>query len=525
MRLQSATGVENLTYGYDPVGNTTSISSATFGYNALNMMTSATIGSLQTQYGYDGEGRRVVKAGPTQTRYYVYGDQSKPIAEYAFDGTTVSLVREYIYLSDSLIASVGLAGETPPALSVALSNPLTGDQAALGDPITFAALPQTPGVAVSRVDFYGNGVWLGSAANAPYTITRSDLPGGTWSILARVVTVAGDVATSTPVSLTVVNVGRVTGITVSPNPIHKNQTGTITVTGNAYACGAVLISYGDGDGHTQPLVAPLATSPYVETHPWTTAGTMTVTAAGQGNCHGTATVTLVVDAPTPTVAWTAPANQAVITTGTPIGLTATASEPGGAISRVEFYSGTGLIGTATAAPYSFTWNGAPSGVYSLTAKAIDVGGSSVTTSPVSLTVRDVESVEVNPVAPTAGGGALVTVHGSTTCGAVMVNYGDGDVITYAISSLPITTYHSWATAGPKTVTAAGQGGCTGAPSLTVAVLAPPIVTLTAPSADTYTTPATITLAATASSSNGSITNVQFFSNGTWLQTATSAPYT
>ena len=73
----------------------------------------------------------------------------------------------------------------------------------------------------------------------------------------------------------------------------------------------------------------------------------------------------------PTVALTAPANGTSYTAPAAIALTASASDPEGQLSKVEFYSGTTLLGTDTTSPYAFTWSSVAAGTYSLTAVAYD----------------------------------------------------------------------------------------------------------------------------------------------------------
>jgi regulation of enolase protein 1 (concanavalin A-like superfamily) len=70
-----------------------------------------------------------------------------------------------------------------------------------------------------------------------------------------------------------------------------------------------------------------------------------------------------------------------------IALTATASDPENQLARVEFYAGTTLLGTDSAAPYAFTWSGAPAGTYALRAVAYDAQGASASSSTISITVR------------------------------------------------------------------------------------------------------------------------------------------
>ncbi len=75
--------------------------------------------------------------------------------------------------------------------------------------------------------------------------------------------------------------------------------------------------------------------------------------------------------PPNTVAVTAPANNAVFALGAPIPLQASATDADGAVSRVEYFAGTNKLGQATSPPYNFTWNNAPAGVHSVTARAVD----------------------------------------------------------------------------------------------------------------------------------------------------------
>ena len=74
--------------------------------------------------------------------------------------------------------------------------------------------------------------------------------------------------------------------------------------------------------------------------------------------------------------------------GVDITLTANASDPGGSVSKVEFYRGTTLIGTDTSGPYGAVWVSAQKGTYALTAKATDNSGLSTTSTVVSITVTN-----------------------------------------------------------------------------------------------------------------------------------------
>jgi hypothetical protein len=98
----------------------------------------------------------------------------------------------------------------------------------------------------------------------------------------------------------------------------------------------------------------------------------------------------------PTVTLTSPASGATFTAPATIALAANASDPDGAIARVDFYSGTSLLGTDSASPFSYNWSGPPAGSYSLTAMAYDTAGMSATSPSVSISVGTPP-----PAAPTA----------------------------------------------------------------------------------------------------------------------------
>ncbi|WP_375746422.1 S8 family serine peptidase [Corallococcus interemptor] len=93
------------------------------------------------------------------------------------------------------------------------------------------------------------------------------------------------------------------------------------------------------------------------------------------------------DTTPPTTSITSPAGGATLS-GT-ASLSASATDNVG-VSRVEFYAGTTLLGTATASPYSISWNTATvaNGTYALTTKAYDAANNVGTSSTVSVTVNN-----------------------------------------------------------------------------------------------------------------------------------------
>ena len=88
----------------------------------------------------------------------------------------------------------------------------------------------------------------------------------------------------------------------------------------------------------------------------------------------------------PTVSLTSPAASASFNAPATITLSATAADTDGTISKVEFYNGAELLGTATSSPYNFSWEQVAVGTYSLTAKATANGGLATNSAAVSITV-------------------------------------------------------------------------------------------------------------------------------------------
>jgi subtilisin family serine protease len=318
-----------------------------------------------------------------------------------------------------------------------------------------------------------------------------------------------------------------------------------------------------------------------------------------------------VNAP-PSVQLTAPANGASYTSPASIALAATAGDPDGTVAQVAFYAGQTLIGTDTAAPYTFSWTNVAPGTYTLTAVATDNLGATTTSTAVSVQV-------IAPPSPTPFSGQPATIPGQIelenfdnggegvayhdlTSGNTGGQYRQTDVDIEATGDAGGGYDVGWVAAGEwlkyttsvtttgsykleLRVATTGTGGifhlevdgadATGALILpgtggwqtwrTIALdgipltagvhvlrlafdangttgwvgnfnwmrwspsapgNAPPSIQITAPNdGASYTPPATLNLAATATDSDGTITQVAFYAGSTLLGIDTAAPYT
>ncbi|GGS06061.1 cellulose 1,4-beta-cellobiosidase [Micromonospora fulviviridis] len=191
-----------------------------------------------------------------------------------------------------------------------------------------------------------------------------------------------------------------------------------------------------------------------------------------------------------------PANQPpTVSLGVPAGpfeapadvpLTATASDPDGTISKVEFYRNGLLVNTDTSAPYGYTLEDLPAGSYTVQAKAYDnangigVAEKSFTVNPASgpVLVATPSGVSVNE-----GGTSSVkfTLSAAPTANVpvTLAVAGDSDV-TVSPSTLTLTP-SNWNTGVSATVAAAEDADTTGGTATITASAtgyAPVVVTAT-----------------------------------------------
>ncbi len=146
------------------------------------------------------------------------------------------------------------------------------------------------------------------------------------------------------------------------------------------------VVYGDvvTVAYTKPATNPLQT----------TAGGQVTSMSAQSvvnNCT-------VPDNQPPVVSLSSPTKSSSYIAPATITIDATASDPDGSISKVEFYQGTVKIGERTSLPYSFTWKEVPEGNYLITAVATDNYNLKATSIAVSVVVeKSADATNMLPV--------------------------------------------------------------------------------------------------------------------------------
>ncbi|PRY02619.1 glycoside hydrolase family 48 protein [Allonocardiopsis opalescens] len=166
----------------------------------------------------------------------------------------------------------------------------------------------------------------------------------------------------------------------------------------------------------------------------------------------------------PVVELTAPADGSAFLAGQPIQLAADASDADGSIDRVEFRADGTVLGSDTTAPYTYNWQNAAVGQYSVTAVAFDDSGESAASLPIAIEVLDGPAVVANPstlsirqgdtgtfdVTLASAPSGTVTVDVARTQGSADLSVADGDELTF--------TATNWDDPQEVTIASADNGG-------------------------------------------------------------------
>ena len=157
----------------------------------------------------------------------------------------------------------------------------------------------------------------------------------------------------------------------------------------------------------------------------------------------------------PSVSVSSPQPGQPVTPGASLAITASASEPTAAITKVEFFessvlpgsSGATLLGTATASPYTVTWPSVPAGYYAITAEAFDSAGATATSAPVP--VSAVPATSTAPQLHVSGNkllsasGAQVVLHGVNRSGGEFACVQGNGIWNGPMDQASITAMKIW----------------------------------------------------------------------------------
>jgi hypothetical protein len=223
-------------------------------------------------------------------------------------------------------------------------------------------------------------------------------------------------------------------------------------------------------------------------------------------------------------------------------VTATASDTDGTVSKVDLYEGTQLLKSDVTVPYSVSVTMSTAGTYQLSAVATDSDGDSTTSAPVTVTVTSATTNQPPSVSLTApAGGSTFTAPASMTVSASAsdsdgtvsrVDFYQGSTLIGSDTTSPYSISWTNVVAGGYSLTAVARDNAgatrTSSPvSVTVnsATNQLPTVSLTSPAAGaSFAAGTSVTLQATASDSDGTVSKVEFYQGSTLIGSDTTSPY-
>jgi YD repeat-containing protein len=316
---------------------------------------------------------------------------------------------------------------TPPAVSVAATDANASEQGA--DPGVFT-FTRTGGTSVPLTLNYSlSGTATNGSDYAPLSGALT-IPAGASAQTVNVSPIddaaveGNETVTLALTSNTAYAIGTPAAATIT---IADNDTNPPTVSITAPTAGTVLTApasvtinaaAADSDGTVAKvefyqgaaLLGVATVTPYAFSWSNVAAGTYSLTAKATDNA-GASTVSspinVTVNEP-PTVSVTTPGNGLYAAPATFI-VNATASDPDGSIVKVEFFQngpkGNTKVGEATTVPYTITMSSMPAGDYTISAKATDDRGATMTSLTKStIKVVDFASALIDPANRTGGSG-------------------------------------------------------------------------------------------------------------------------
>ncbi len=304
--------------------------------------------------------------------------------------------------SSAVAVTVTTATTTPPTVS--LTAPASGASYVAPASITLAASASAAaGATISKVDFYNGATLLKSVTAAPYSYTWGNVATGNYSLTAKATDNKGATATSTAVSVTVTATAQTSVSITSPINNTTYSVGAVIpiVFSTTVASGKTitLIEYflNSNSNGAYPPSTQLSFGPMA--YPGSFTFLLKATDSG-GTVVTSAPVTVTIVQPL-SVSITSPVSGASYPASATIPITATAatSASGVTVSKVDFYSRGTLLGTATSAPYNFTWINASAGRQALTAVVTDSNGAKATSAPITVTVTGADGVDSCIAAP------------------------------------------------------------------------------------------------------------------------------
>jgi GH18 family chitinase/chitodextrinase len=405
--------------------------------------------------------------------------------------------------SNSIMKAVneaaGIIVNPPPTVSI--TAPANNAKFAPGATINISANASDNGGSIAKVEFFNGSTKLGEDTSSPYAYSWTNAPVGTHSLIARATDNQGAITNSSAITVIVGNVSPTASISSPANNASFATGSTITINATATDSDGTIAKVEFFQGSTK--LGEDTSSPYSYVWANVPAGSYSLTVKATDNLNATGTsspINITVGNSAPTTSITSPANNASFAAPASITISASASDSDGTIAKVEFFQGSTRLGEDTSAPYSFTWSNVAAGNYALSTKATDNSGGTATSAVINVSVTSGCTTPAWSPTATYLKDAEVSRNGNKYQ-AKWWTQGDDPVL----KSGPDDVWRLTGPCGPSN--------------------ASPTASLSAPAnGSTYTSPACITITATAADSDGTIAKVEFYAGSTKIGEDSTTPY-
>ena len=445
-------------------------------------------------------------------------------------------------VTTSLPVTITIGANAAP--TVALSSPTSGLNLGLGNNVLIAAAANDSDGSVASVQFFANGISIGSVSTAPYSLSWKPASAGVYSLTAVATDNAGNSTTSAAASVTV------TGASAPIVSISNPVTGATFGVGTSVPINAITTGGNGPISQVQFFVngvslAVDSAAPYNTIWSPNSAGTYSLVAVSTDNAgvSGTSTAVTVTILPNgaPSVTLVSPGTNLVVGLGTVVNLSATASDSDGTIANVRFLANGTLLATSATLPYRTNFTPTAAGVYTIVAQAIDNAGNIADSVAQTITVLggNVQIVTLNnPSADTsitADSSLLLSAGAAISSGTITrVEFYAGTTLLATKTTAPYTFVWRPAAIGSYAVRAVAFDGNGSGVSSSVSnvTVGPPLrtpgtyfVNLVNPAnGSSVVAFRNITFIAGTNVPDSAEPQVDFYANGGIFETVTALPY-